>query len=63
MLMAALFTIAMIRKQRNRPSADERLKKMTHTDTHDGIPLGHKNNENLPFTTTCRIWRTLYKMK
>ena len=61
MFMAALFSTAMIRKQRNHPSADERLKR--HTDTHNGIPLSHKNNGNLPFATTCRIWRILYKMK
>ena len=33
MFMAALFTTAMIRKQRNHPSADERLKRW-YTPTH-----------------------------
>ena len=60
MLIAALFTIAKIWKQPKCPSIDEWIKElwdthththMSHTYIHNGILLGHKKNEILPFAT------------
>ena len=41
MFIAALFTIAKVWKQSKCPSTNEWIKE-THTHTHNGILLGHK---------------------
>ena len=59
MFIAALWTIAKVWKEPKCPSSDEWIKKVwcihthTHTHTHNGILLGDKKNEILPFATTC----------
>ena len=52
--IAALFTIAKIRKQPKCPSTDEQIKMCMHI--YNGILfilLNHKKKEDLPFVTTC----------
>ena len=51
MFIAALFTIAKIRKQPKCPSTDEWIKKMWYIYTMEYYST-IKKNENLPFTAT-----------
>ena len=53
MFIAALLTIAKIKKQLKCPSMDEWIKKThRHIHTHRGMLLSHKKKEILPFVTT-----------
>ena len=52
MFIAALFTIAKIRKQPKCPSTDEWIKKMWHIYTMEYYSAIKKKNEILPFATT-----------
>ena len=52
MFIAALFTVAQIRKQPKSPSADEQIKKMWFII--NGMLPSHKKNE-MPFATSMEI--------
>ena len=50
MFKTALFTVAKTWKQPKCPSTDEQIKKTLYI--HNGILLGHKRNEIMPFAIT-----------
>ena len=51
MFTAALFTTAETQKKPKCPLTDEYIKKMCHR-SHNGILLGHKRSETMPFAAT-----------
>ena len=52
MFIAAVFTIAKIRKQAKCPSIEGWIKKMWKIFIYSGILLSHEKNEILPFATS-----------